>query len=52
MHRNLFNRTHTLVSAVFCVSALATVQDVTSAEREHGLRYLEETRQGVIEATK
>jgi uncharacterized damage-inducible protein DinB len=52
MHRKLFNRTFTLLSAVLCVSALATVPDVTSAEREHGVRYLDETRQGVIEATK
>jgi hypothetical protein len=52
MHRKLFNRTFTLLSAVLCVSALASVQDVTNAERERGLRYLDETRQGVIEATK
>ena len=52
MHRSYLNRTFTSLSAVLYVSALATAQDLTRSEREQGLRYLDETRNGVIEATK
>lgn len=40
------------LTTLSCLSALAVGQDLTTSEREQALRYLDQTRGGVIEATK
>ena len=37
---------------ILCLSAVAVGHDLTTSDREQALRYLDETRNGVIEATK
>jgi len=37
---------------LLALAAVASAQDVTPSEREHALRYLDETRNGVVEAVK
>jgi len=41
-----------LVLAILCVQALVFAQSLSPADREAGVKYLEKTRDGVIEATK
>ena len=41
-----------LLGALLCLSALAFGQALTQAERERGAKYLQQTRDGVIAATK
>lgn len=36
----------------FCIATCDAVQDLTPSERAQGLRYLDQTRYGVIETTK
>jgi hypothetical protein len=51
MKRNVLNRIAKLLSAAVCLSAIAGGQDLSQPDRERGLNYLQETRDGVIEAT-
>ena len=37
---------------ILCLSAVAVGHDLTTSDREQALRYLDETRSGVIDATK
>lgn len=39
------------LATIFCLTALAVGHDLTTSEREQGLRYLDETRTGVLEST-
>jgi hypothetical protein len=51
MNRNTLRIVQLFAPALF-LSALAAGQGVTPADRDKGLRYLADTRNGVIEATK
>jgi hypothetical protein len=48
------NRLHCLLIAVLAVTGVAAIsaQDLTQAEKEHALQYLESTRKAVLDATK
>ncbi len=40
------------LSAVLCLSTIAFAQSLSPEDRDRGVQYLEQTRQGVIDATK
>jgi len=44
-------RLSTMAVTVFCLSACLAAQTLTQADRDKALKYLESTRQGVIDAT-
>jgi hypothetical protein len=52
MNRNTLRGIAQLLSPVLFFSTLAVGQNLTSSDREKGLRYLADTRNGVVEATK
>ena len=52
MNRNTLRGIARVLTPALFLSALAAGQGLTPADREKGLRYLADTRNGVIEATK
>jgi len=52
MNRNTLRGIAQLLSPALFLTVFAAGQDLTSSDREKGLRYLAETRNGVVEATK
>ena len=52
MNRNTLRGIARVLAPALFLSALAAGQGLTPADREKGLRYLADTRSGVIEATK
>ena len=52
MNRNTLRGIAQVLSAALCLTVFAAGQDLSSSDREKGLRYLAETRNGVVEATK
>ena len=52
MKRNISPTTAFALLGIMSLAAVAAGQDVTSQDREKGLRYLAESRRGVVEAVK
>jgi len=52
MTRHNFRTIAQVLSPVIFASVLAAGQDLTSSDREKGLRYLADTRNGHVDATK
>jgi|ERR1051326_1025980 uncharacterized damage-inducible protein DinB len=52
MTRIIWNITTQLVTATVCLGAATTGQSITQTEKEQAVRYLSETRTGVVDAVK
>lgn len=52
MKRTIWNQAAQLMVATVCIAAAAAGQSLTQAEKEQTLRYLSESRNGVVDAVK
>ena len=52
MTRNIGEKASQLLLLTACVAATAAGQNITQQEREQALRYLSESRSGVLDAVK
>jgi hypothetical protein len=52
MKRNFWNQGLPLVISLLCLAGTAVGQNITPSEREQALQYLNETRDGVVQAVK